>query len=269
MTGQAVHPKRVGDLLRDWRTRRRLSQMELALEAGVSARHVSFVETGRARPSAEMILHLAEQLDVPLRERNQLLLAGGFAPVYSQRDLDDLLGEVSPVKAALDQILTAHEPAPALAVDRHWGMVAANRAVGLLLTGVAPHLLEPPVNVLRLSLHPEGLAPRIVNLDQWRSHVLDRLLRQAAQSGDPALHALHAELVALPGGADPYAHEQLADLFVPLRLQGPDGVELTFLSTVTTFGTATDITLAELAVEAFFPADTVTADVMRAAAALD
>jgi transcriptional regulator with XRE-family HTH domain len=256
-------PSRVGVLLRDWRTRRHLSQMELALEAGVSARHVSFVETGRATPSAEMILHLAEQLQIPLRERNQLLLAAGFAPVYSQRDLDD--PDMGPARAALEQVLAAHEPSPALAVDRHWGMVAANRAVGPLLSGVAPHLLEPPVNVLRLSLHPDGLAPQILNLDQWRSHVLDRLARQAIQTGDPALRALHEELSALPGGADPYAHEQLADLFVPLRLR-VGGVELTFLSTVTTFGTATDITLAELAVEAFFPADAATADFMRAAA---
>ena len=260
-------PTRVGTLLRDWRVRRRLSQMELALEAGVSARHVSFVETGRSTPSAEMILHLAAQLEVPLRERNQLLLAAGFAPVYSQRDLDELFGPAHPVRAALDRILTAHEPSPALAVDRHWGMVAANRAVGALLTGVAPHLLEPPVNVLRLSLHPDGLAPRIVNLAQWRTHVLDRLARQAAHTGDPALSALHEELSALGDGArDSSAHERLADLFVPLRLL-VDGRELAFLSTVTTFGTATDITLAELAVEAFLPADAATAEAMRAAAA--
>lgn len=263
MAEPATAPTRIGTLLRDWRQRRRLSQMELALEAGVSARHVSFVETGRSTPSADMILHLAEQLQVPLRERNQLLLAAGFAPVYSQRDLDE--PDMGPARAALEQVLAAHEPSPALAVDRHWGMVAANRAVGLLLANVAPHLLEPPVNVLRLTLHPEGLAPQILNLDQWRSHVLDRLARQAAQTGDPALAALHVELTALPGGSDPYAHEQLADLFVPLRVL-VGGQELAFLSTVTTFGTATDITLAELAVEAFFPADTATADAMRAAA---
>ncbi|MCW3016989.1 MAG: transcriptional regulator, family [Solirubrobacterales bacterium] len=257
-------PKRVGDLLRDWRMRRRLSQMELALEAGVSARHVSFVETGRANPSAEMVLHLAEQLDVPLRERNHLLLAAGFAPVYSQRDLDE--PDMGPARAALEQVLAAHEPSPALAVDRHWGMVAANKAIAVMLTGVAEHLLAPPVNVLRLTLHPDGMAPRIVNLDQWRSHVLDRLARQATQTGDPALAALHAELLALPGGADRHAHEELADLFVPLRVRAADG-ELSFISTVTTFGTATDITLAELAVEAFFPADAATADAMRAAAA--
>jgi transcriptional regulator with XRE-family HTH domain len=268
MSDLVDRPKRVGDLIRDWRTRRRLSQMELALEAGVSARHVSFVETGRSKPSAEMILHLSEQLEVPLRERNHMLLAAGFAPVYSQQDLE--APEMSPVRAALDQVLAAHEPAPALAVDGHWGLVAANRAVALLLEGVAPHLLEPPVNVLRLSLHPEGLAPRIVNLDQWRTHVLDRLARQASQTGDPALAALHAELLALGGRdrpADPSAHEQLADIFVPLRLRAADGSELAFLSTVTTFGTATDITLAELAVEAFFPADAATAAALRAATA--
>lgn len=264
MAELATPPPRVGVLLRDWRRRRRLSQMELALEAGVSARHVSFVETGRARPSAEMVLHLAERLDVPLRERNALLLAAGFAPVYSQRDLDD--PDMGPVRSALQQVLAAYEPAPALAVDRHWGMVAANAAVPALLDGVDPGLLAPPVNVLRLSLHPDGLAPRIRNLAQWRSHVLDRLARQAAQTGDPALHALHAELVALPGGADAHAHEALADLAVPLRL-AVGGQELTFLSTVTTFGTATDITLAEISVEAFLPADAATAEALRAALA--
>jgi transcriptional regulator with XRE-family HTH domain len=267
MTETAVTGRRVGDLLRDWRVRRRLSQMALALEAGVSARHVSFVETGRARPSAEMILQLAERLDVPLRERNRLLLAGGFAPVYGQADLDEAeLGEGNPVRTALDRLLAAHDPAPALAVDRHWGLVAANRGVGFLLAGLTGELVAPPVNVLRLSLHPDGLAPRIVNLAQWRGHVLDRLERQAQQTGDPALAALHAELLALPGGEDASAHEEHADLFVPLRLRAPGGgPELTFLSTVTTFGTATDVTLAELAVETFLPADAATAAALRAA----
>src|SRR3954470_20360288 len=175
----------VGPLLRDWRLRRRMSQMDLALEAGVSTRHVSFVETGRSRPSAEMVLHLAEQLDVPLRDRNQLLLAAGYAPVYGQRGLDE--PEVGPVREALEQVRRGHEPYPAVVVDRHWGMVAGNRAVPVLTAGVAEHLLEPPVNVLRLSLHPDGLAPRIANLGEWRAHLLDRLGRQAVVSGDPAL----------------------------------------------------------------------------------
>src|SRR3954447_8205298 len=167
----------VGPLLRDWRLRRRLSQMDLALEAGVSARHLSFVETGRSTPSAEMVLHLAEQLDVPPRERNQLLLAAGYAPRCAQRDLD--APEMGPVRNALDRLLRAHAPNPALVVDRHWGLVLANDAVGRLIAGAAPELLEPPVNVLRLSLHPDGMAPRIVNLAEWRAHLLDRLGREA------------------------------------------------------------------------------------------
>ena len=247
----------VGALLRDWRQRRRLSQLDLALEAGVSARHLSFVETGRSRPSAAMVVHLAEQLDVPLRERNRLLLAAGYAPAYAQHDLD--APELGPVREALERVLAGHEPYPAVVVDRHWGMVAANRAIGLLTDGVAAHLLEPPVNVLRLGLHPEGLAPRIANLGEWRAHLLDRLGRQAVVTGDPALAALHAELAAYPGG-DPAPAPDLdaGAIAVPLRLRH-DGGELRLISTVTTFGTAVDITLAELAVEAFLPADAATA----------
>src|SRR5215216_351905 len=188
---------RVGPLLRDWRHRRRLSQLDLAVEAGVSTRHLSFIETGRARPSADMVLHLAERLEVPLRERNALLLAAGHAPVFGQHELDS--PELEPVRAALDGVLAAHEPFPALAVDRHWGMVASNRAVAPLIAGADPALLAPPVNVLRLSLHPDGLAPRIVNLSEWRGHLLGRLAREVAATGDPALAALHDELAALPG----------------------------------------------------------------------
>src|SRR4051812_32481594 len=163
----------LGTLLKDWRRRRRLSQLDLALEAGVSARHVSFVETGRSRPSPEMVLHLAEQLEVPLRDRNQLLLAAGYAPVYEQRELDD--PELRPVREALDLVLEGHEPYPAVVVDRGWNLVAANRSLQLLLAGVAPELLEPPVNVMRASLHPAGVAPRIVNLGEWRAHMIERL----------------------------------------------------------------------------------------------
>jgi transcriptional regulator with XRE-family HTH domain len=263
MAGQlAPPPSRAGSLLRDWRLRRRLSQLDLALEAGISARHLSFVETGRSRPSAQMVLHLAEQLDVPLRERNMLLLAAGHAPVFGQRGIDE--PEMGPVRDALDAVLRGHEPYPAVVVDRHWGMVAGNRAIALLTHGVAPALLEPPVNVLRLSLHPDGMAPRIVNLAEWREHLLDRLGRQAVTSGDPALAALHAELAALPGGGpvappDPDA----AQIAVPLRLRAPGGAELAFISTVTTFGTATDVTVAELAIESFFPADAATAAAMH------
>ncbi len=252
----------VGALLREWRERRRLSQLDLALQAGVSTRHLSFVETGRSRPSAEMVLHLAEELEVPLRERNQLLLAAGFAPVFGQRGLEE--PEMGAVRDALDAVLRGHEPYPAVVVDRHWGLVAANRAVSLLTQGVAPELLEPPVNVLRLSLHPGGLAPRIANLGEWRAHLLHRLGREAVSTGDPALAALYVELSELPGGERSAAHDLAGgDIAVPLRLRAGAG-ELSFISTLTTFGSAVDVTLAELSIESFFPADQVTADEMRA-----
>jgi transcriptional regulator with XRE-family HTH domain len=251
---------RIGPLLRDWRLRRRMSQLDLALAAGVSARHVSFVETGRSRPSAEMVVQLAEHLDVPLRDRNALLLAAGYAPAYAQRDLDE--PEMGPVRDAIDRVLRGHEPYPAIVVDRHWGLVAQNRAVPLLVEGAAAHLLEPPVNVLRLSLHPEGMAPRIVNLGEWRAHLLDRLGRQAVVSGDPALFALHEELAGYPGGApSPSPDLEAGSIAVPLRLRAR-GEELAFLSTATTFGTATDVTVSELAIESFFPADAATARVL-------
>src|SRR3954447_17576605 len=191
----------VGPLLRDWRRRRRLSQMDLSLEAGVSTRHLSFVETGRARPSPEMVVHLAEQLDVPLRDRNRLLLAAGYAPAYRERALDE--PAMGPVREALDRVLAAHEPYPAVVVDRGWNLVASNASVGLLLHGVTPHLLEPPANILRISLHPEGIAPRIANLGEWRAHLLERLARQVALTGDPELAALHEELGAHPAPEAP------------------------------------------------------------------
>jgi transcriptional regulator with XRE-family HTH domain len=255
----------VGPLLRVWRRRRRLSQLDLALEAGVSARHLSFVETGRARPSAEMVLHLAERLGVPLRERNQLLLAAGHAPVFEQRDLDD--PEMTPIRQALQLILDGHEPFPAVVVDGAWEVVAANRAVSLLTEGVAPELLEPPLNVLRVSLHPDGLAPRIANLGEWRAHLLERLGRQVALTADPALKSLLDELLEYPGpevpargGGAPAGHE----LAVPLRVR-TDAGELAFISTVATFGTAVEVTASELSIESFFPADRHTADAVWAA----
>src|SRR3954468_1010487 len=199
----AAEMSEVGLLLRGWRRRRRLSQLDLALEGGVSTRHLSFVETGRARPSPEMVVHLAEQLEVPLRDRNRLLLAAGYAPTYRERALDE--PDMGPVREALDRVLVAHEPYPAVVVDRGWNLVASNASVGLLLAGVAPHLLEPPANVLRISLHPEGVAPRIVNLGEWRAHLLERLQRQVALTGDPELAALHDELSAYPGPAPPPA----------------------------------------------------------------
>jgi transcriptional regulator with XRE-family HTH domain len=259
-------PAGVGPLLRDWRHRRRLSQLDLALDAEVSARHLSFVETGRSKPSRELLLHLAEHLDVPLRERNSLLLAAGYAPLYGERGLDD--EDMVPVRRALDKILAGHEPFPAVIVDRRWDLVAANRpAMALLTEGVAAHLLEPPVNALRVCLHPDGLAPRISNLDEYRSHLLARLSRQASVSGDADLAALNAELRAYPGTAqDADPSTDPADLlFVPLVLRVAEGSELTFFSTLATFGTALDVTLAELAIESFFPADKTTEQALRAA----
>lgn len=257
-------PRPIGDLLRDWRQRRRLSQLDLALEAGVSSRHVSFVETGRAQPSRHMVLHLADRLDIPLRERNTLLVAAGFAPVYPERALDD--PALQAARRAVDLVLAAHEPFPALAIDRHWRMIAANRAVAPLLTGIGSDLLAPPVNVLRLSLHPEGLAPRVANLPEWRLHLLARLSQQVEVSADAVLAALHDELVAYPGGEDAAATPDGAAIAVPLRLRTPAG-ELSFLSTTMVFGTAVDITLAELAIEAFFPADAATDQALRRVAA--
>jgi transcriptional regulator with XRE-family HTH domain len=239
-----------------------MSQLELALEAGVSARHLSFLETGRSRPSAEMVLQLAETLDVPLRERNGLLLAAGFAPAYGQRDLAE--PEMTPVREAIGRVLRGHEPYPAVVVDRHWGMIAGNRAVPMLTAGVAPHLLEPPVNVLRVSLHPEGMAPRIVNLAEWRTHLLHRLVREAVASGDPALSALHEELAGYQPDEPGHVRDLAAGgIAVPLRLRSSDG-ELSFISTATTFGTAIDITLSELSIEAFFPVDDATSEFVRA-----
>jgi len=252
----------IGPLLRDWRERRRMSQLDLALGAGVSARHVSFIETGRSRPSAEMVVQLAEHLDVPLRDRNSLLLAAGYAPAYGQRDLAD--PEMGPVREAIDRLLRGHEPFPAVVVDRHWGLVAGNRTVPLLVEGAAEHLLEPPANVLRLALHPEGMAPRIANLGEWRAHLLDRLGRQAVSSGDPALFALHEELAGYPGGGGGHSVDlEAGEIAVPLRIRAGDG-ELAFISTATTFGTAVDVTVSELSIESFFPAGDVTARALQA-----
>jgi transcriptional regulator with XRE-family HTH domain len=253
-------PTRVGPLLRDWRRRRRLSQLDLALEAGISARHVSFVETGRARPSPEMVLRLAEQLEVPLRDRNGLLLAAGYAPVYEERDLE--APDMEPVRTALELVLRGHEPYPAAVVDRSWELIMGNRGIGLLLEGVDPDLLAPPVNVLRVALHPGGMAPSILNLAEWRAHLLERLERQIAATGDPSLRTLLSELEGYPTPAADGPAVSLGDVCVPLRLRTAHG-ELSFISTVATFGTAVDITVAELAIESFFPADAATAEAVR------
>ena len=256
--GRTAERPAFGALLREWRQRRRVSQLDLAISADVSARHVSFLETGRSRPSREMVLRLAERLDVPLRDRNPLLLAAGFAPSYPRRALDD--PALTPVREAVDAILAGYEPYPALVVDRGWNLVAANAGVAPLTAAAAAHLRAPPVNVLRLSLHPDGLAPHIVNLAQWRGHVLGRLGREAAAAGDDGLAELLRELTDYPGGTEPAGPDHA--VAVPLRIR-LGGRELAFLSTVTTFGTALDITAAELSIEAFLPADPHTAAALR------
>jgi transcriptional regulator with XRE-family HTH domain len=254
-----------GALLREWRQRRNLSQLELALRSAISARHLSFIETGRAQPSREMVLHLAERLDVPLRERNRLLLAAGFAPVFGERSLDER--DMAPVREALERFLAAHEPYPAVVVDRHWNVVAFNRGVAYVNHNVAPELRTPPANALRIALHPDGLAPQISNLADWSGFLLARLRREIEASGDPELEALYEELSAYPGVA---AEEDLADVPSPneimlkheLRL---DDKDLALFCTFSTFGTARDLTLAELSIVAFYPANRQTADALSAA----
>ncbi|MDH6590828.1 transcriptional regulator with XRE-family HTH domain [Variovorax sp. TBS-050B] len=257
-----------GAHLRHWRTRRRLSQLDLAQEAEVSTRHLSYVETGRAAPSREMVLRLAERLEVPLRERNALLVAAGFAPMYRQRSLDD--PALASARRAVELVLKGHEPFPALAVDRHWNLVAHNALVPMLMAGAAPALVQAPINVLRLSLHPDGLASRIANLAQWRTHLLERLQQQIAATGDAVLQALHDELEAYPmprvSHDAPAADTELSGVVVPFQLVTPNGV-LSFISTTTIFGTPVDVTLQELAVESFFPADAQTAAALSALAA--
>jgi transcriptional regulator with XRE-family HTH domain len=253
-----------GALLREWRRRRNLSQLELATQSAVSARHLSFIETGRARPSREMVLHLAERLDVPLRERNHLLLAAGFAPVFGERSLD--ANEMAPVREALERFLSAHEPYPAVAVDRHWDVVAANRGVAYVTRGVADELREPPANALRIALHPDGMAPRITNLADWSGYLLARLRREIEATHDPDLQALYEELVAYPGVTTTAEHDPPSPndimLMHELRL---DDRQLALFCTMTTFGTARDLTLAELTMLAFYPADPQTADALTAA----
>lgn len=252
-----------GDLLRDWRQRRRLSQLALAVDAEISQRHLSFVESGRSLPSREMVLRLTEHLDVPLRERNAILVAAGFAPIYRDRPLG--APELAGARAVIGRILDGHDPHPALAVDRHWTLLASNRAVGALLADVAGHLLEGPVNVLRVSLHPEGLASRIVNFREWRSHVFKRLAHEIDVSADPRLAALLEELKTYPAppeaGPRRPAPVEAGAIAVPLTLTSPAG-PLSFLSTTTVFGTAVDVTLSEVTIEAFFPADAQTVKAM-------
>ena len=253
-------PGQVGELLRAGRQRRSLSQLELALEAEVSARHLSFLETGRSRPSRDMVIRLSEELEVPLRERNGLLLAAGYAPVYAERSLD--APEMEPVRQAIERFLRAHEPYPAVVVDRYHNLLTANDALDLLLHGVAPELLEPPANGMRIALHPNGMAPRTLNLREWSTHLLHRVRRESQVTGDPQLEALYDEISGYPGVhiAPENTEVHPADIVLPLRLLDTDGSsELAFFSTLSTFGTAADVTLSELAIEAFYPANARTA----------
>ena len=255
-------PRPFGDYLRHWRQHRRLSQLDLASHAEISTRHLSFVETGRSSPSREMVLRLAERLQVPLRERNALLVAAGYAPMYRERPLDD--PALAAARQAVDLILKAHQPFPALAVDRHWNLVAANSMVPHLMAGADPSLLSPPVNVLRLSLHPQGLAPRIVNLAQWRRHLFERLRQQIHQTADATLVALLTELQTypVPSGQQAELEGEHLGIAMPLQFRSPKGV-LSMISTTTVFGTPNDVTLQELALETFFPADEQTAAILR------
>ncbi|MDB5530113.1 MAG: family transcriptional regulator [Devosia sp.] len=249
----------IGEKLHDWRRRRRLSQLDLASDADISARHLSFIETGRARPSRLMLLKLAETLDIPLRERNAWLLAAGFAPTFPERPLDD--AALKPTLDLLEKLLAAQQPFPALAIDRHWILIRANAAIAPLLDGIAPFLLEPPVNVLRLSLHPQGLAPRIANLFEWKAHLLHRLARQITDTADPVLADLHEELRHYPAGT-PTPAQPAGAIAVPLQLRSTAGI-LSFLSTTMVFGTPLDVTLSELAIETFLPADAATAAALQ------
>jgi transcriptional regulator with XRE-family HTH domain len=257
----SLRPITFGDRLRSWRMRRRLSQLQLANLAEVSARHLSFLETGRSRPSRELVLHLAEHLDVPLRERNTLLVAAGFAPTFRETPLED--PPMTPVRDALQALLRSHEPFPAIVVDRAWNLVAANRPTVVLTEGVAPHLIEPPINVMRISLHPEGIAPRVINFDEYRSHLLTRLARDAHITGDETLAALYEEVRGYVGDTGEHTGTDAVNVVLPLRLRSDHG-ELSLFSTVAVFGTPVDITLDELAIEQFFPADEHTAEVLRA-----
>jgi transcriptional regulator with XRE-family HTH domain len=260
----SVESKKVGDLLREWRGRRRLSQLDLAYEAEISQRHLSFLEIGRSQPSREMILRLAEQLEIPLRERNVLLMTAGFAPVFPERTLYD--ESLIAARRAVDLILNGLEPNPSFAVDRHWTLVTANKAAGIFTAEVDPSLLEPPVNMLRLCLHPKGFTPQVIDYSQWRKNVLEYLKRQVETTADAFLTELYGELKSYPKPASlkndsPAKEIDYSGFVIPLRLATKEG-ELSFISTVTIFGTPVDVTLSELAIESFFPANEKTAEIM-------
>jgi transcriptional regulator with XRE-family HTH domain len=253
----------IGELLREWRQRRRMSQLELATEAEISSRHLSFIETGRAQPSREMVLHLAEELAIPVRERNVLLVAAGYAPIFAQRALDD--PALAAARRAIDLVLEAQKPYPAFAIDRHWAVVASNAALPELYAGVAPALLQPPINALRLSLHPQGLAPRIANFREWRAHLLAVTRRRIDLTGDQVLAELLREVSEYPvpaGKAPPQIAADEHAFAVPFKIITAAGL-LSFFSTTTVFGTPVDVTLSELALELFFPADAATAEIVQ------
>ncbi|MEU2720241.1 helix-turn-helix domain-containing protein [Streptomyces smyrnaeus] len=257
----------IGVLLRDWRERAGLSQLELALRADSSARHISFIETGRTAPSRDMVLKLATTLDVPIRERNTLLLSAGFAPAFAATPLDD--PALDQVRGALERMVAAYEPYPALVLDGCYTVVAANQGIAALLEGVAPRLLEPPLNAMRITLHPEGLAPRIRNLAAWRGHLLDQMSRQLALHRSRALRALHDEVAAYPmpepvsDGDAPHPADPVESRFALPMVIEHGGQILSFLSTIATFNTPLDVTVSELAVETFLPADPATAKALH------
>ncbi len=254
----------IGGLLRGWRGRRAVTQLELALDTGISTRHLSFVETGRSKPGRDVLVRIGERLEIPFRERNQLLLAAGYAPEFPERPLSD--PELAPVREAIDVILAAHEPNPAVVVDRYWDVVAANSAMAALGEWVDPVLLEPALNAMRVGLHPRGLARWIVNVGEVRTYFLRRLERQVALTGDPKLAALLDDLARYPGPDHEPNHpsEVAAQVLTPtIRMRTPDGRELAFFATVATFGTATEVTTSELSIELAFPADTATAEAIK------
>lgn len=271
-------PHGVGPLLREWRTRRRRSQLDLALDVGVSPRHLSFIETGRSRPSAAMVLALAEQLALPLRERNRLLLAAGHAPRYGQRSLD--APEMAPVRAALQRLLDAHQPYPGLVLDRQWNVLLANAAALALVALLPPALSQPPLNIFRASLHPQGFAAVTANFAEWGAYLVDALQRAAADSADPALAALQQEVLAYPNVAALLARQAAAGargrgegeaplLLLPCVIDLPVGgrpQRVSLFTTLSSFGTPRDITLDELSVELFYPSDAASAELLRAAA---
>lgn len=256
-----------GQLLRAWRVRRKLSQMDLALGVSVSPRHLSFVETGRSRPSPELVLAICIHLDVPLRDRNAILLAAGHAPRYSHLTLDD--PAMAQVLASLQRMLDAHHPYPGVVIDRQWNVLLANSAAGALTAGLPAHLLGPPLNVYRVCLHPDGLAGRTTNFDEWSGYLLDQLRRSVQLFGDDELAALEAEVLQYPNviaalANTPAEANDERPVLVPLRLRmGEAGPELSLFTTLTMFGSPRDVTLEEIAVELFFPADASTDEVLQ------